>query len=57
MKGLASADAEFRLPGEVEGIEGSRPRRERCEGVRGMSVIWSFDLRVGNISGRRGWRA
>jgi hypothetical protein len=57
MKGLASADADFGVSGKVEGIEGSRPRRARCEGVSGMSVIWSLDLRFGKTSGNRGRRA
>jgi hypothetical protein len=34
------------------GTVGSRPRRERCEGVRGMSVIWSLREKTG----RRGLR-
>jgi hypothetical protein len=42
---------------ESEGMEGSRPRRERCEGVSGMSVIWSLALRLGETAGRSGSRA
>ena len=57
MKGLASADADFGLSDKADGMEGSRPRRERCEGVSGMSVIWSLDLRFGKKSGKRGRRA
>jgi hypothetical protein len=45
------------VSGKEEGMEGSRPRRERWEGVRGMSVIWSFGLRFGKRSGKRGRRA
>jgi hypothetical protein len=45
------------VSGNEEGMEGSRPRRERWEGVRGISVIWSFGLRFGKRSGKRGRRA
>ena len=54
MKELASVDADF---GVSVVVEGSRPRRDRCEGVSGMSVIWSLDLRVGKKSGKRGSKA
>lgn len=49
MKGLGDA--------EDEGMEGSRPRRARWEGVSGMSVTWSRGWRVGRMEARSGRRA
>lgn len=34
-------------------VEGGRPRSERCEGVRGMSEMASFEEKYGRI-GRSG---
>jgi hypothetical protein len=56
MKGLFPSP-DVGVSGNEEGMEGSRPRRERWEGVRGMSVIWSFGLRFGKRSGKRGRKA
>jgi hypothetical protein len=56
MKGLFPSP-DVGASGNEDETEGSRPRRERWEGVRGMSVIWSLDLRLGKRSGKRGRRA